>query len=202
MAFIPVTDGLEVVVQGDLTDGGHVINVFGYNTTDTLDQTLADHIGSTLHVCYDNIAAALSVSLTYLTCTVRDLREETGPEFEATTFGPITGTDTANLLPYQTAALISWKTNTRGRSFRGRTYLFGFCEDQSNGKFIATDLQDALAVFAEDLVGEGNFAVISRFSGVDPVTHRPIPRSEGIATKITSSSVHDTWRTQRRRATI
>jgi len=132
---------------------------------------------------------------------VTDESVVTGAQFTATTFGTGAGTATTGLLPYQTAALISWSTDIRGRSFRGRTYLGGFCEDFSDGRDVSGTLLTALGLFRDDVVGDGDFAVISRFSGVDPDTHLPIPRAEGLVTPITSGVVHPLWRTQRRRAT-
>lgn len=200
MPFIPVPDALEVVAQYSI---GSIImqNVFGYAFAGTLDQAQADIIGSVLSTAYGELLGAQKTTVTYDSVTVTDLNTETGAQFIATTFGSGAGTDTAELLPFQSAALISWATGTRGRSFRGRTYIGGFCEDHSSGRDLSTDLKNALADFVTDVLDDGNFAVISRYSGVDPDTGKPIPRAEGIVTPFTSGTVHPLWRTQRRRAT-
>jgi hypothetical protein len=43
------------------------------------------------------------------------------------------------------------------------------------------------------------WVVISRFSGVDPITHRPIPRSEGITTPIDNAAFTDNKSDSQRR---
>lgn len=200
MAFIPVPDALEVVAQYSI---GSIImqNVFGYAYSSALDQTKTDAIGTVLSAAYGELLGAQKTTVTYDSVTVTELATETGAQFIATTFGSGAGTDTAELLPFQTAALISWQTSTRGRSFRGRTYIGGFCEDQSSGRDIATDLKEALEDFTEHVLGDSGFAVVSRYSGVDPDTGKPIPRTEGLVTPFSSAVVHPLWRTQRRRAT-
>ncbi len=200
MPFIPVPDALEVVAQYSI---GSIIfqNVFGYAYSSALDQTKTDAIGTVLSAAYGELLGAQKTTVTYDSVVVTELATETGAQFTATTFGSGAGTDTAELLPFQTAALISWGTSTRGRSFRGRTYIGGFCEDQSSGRDIAADLLEALTDFTEHVLGDAGFAVVSRFSGVDPDTGKPIPRAEGLVTPFSFATVHPLWRTQRRRAT-
>lgn len=200
MPFIPVEDGLEVVVQGH-RDSVIIQNVFGYNTTDPLDQSLANVIGNVLSDAYSELLGATSDSFTWDSVTVTDVRTVDGPQFTAASFAPLDGTDAANPLPYQTAGLISWGTNTRGRSFRGRTYLGLFCEDHSDGRNLSTDLKAAMADFADFIIDDGNFAVLSRYTLNPTPPPNTIPRVLGIATPITGYTVHPLWRTQRRRAT-
>jgi len=200
MPFIPVDEGLEIVVQGH-RDSVIIQNVFGWKTTDDLDQALADTIGDLLSGAYTELLGATSDSFHWDTVTVTDVRTVDGPQFVATTFDDLQGTDSANPLPYQTAGLISWSTNTRGRSFRGRTYLGLFCEDHSDGRNLSTDLKTAMGDFATVIVESGSFAVLSRFHLNPTPPPNTIPRDPGVATLITGSTVHPLWRTQRRRAT-
>lgn len=200
MPFIPVPEAWEVVVRNTL-GSIDVVNVFGYHSTDTLDQAAADAVGTVLNNAWEDLLGFLSTGFTMGTVTVTDLSEVTGAQFVATTYGGDDGTDATGALPFQVAALISWRTNTRGRSFRGRTYMGGFCEDFSTGRDVSPDLVTALNGFAGAILADGGFSVISRFSGVDPDTHQPIPRDEGLVTEFTDFTTHPLWRTQRGRAT-
>jgi len=154
-----------------------------------------------LNNAWTELLGGLSDSWDGVSCVVTDLTTATSPQFTATTFTPLAGTDSTNDLPWQTAALVSWTTGTRGRSYRGRTYLGGFCEDQSDGRDIGATLIAAIEDWRDIILADGNFGVISRYSGVDPDTHLPIPRDEGIISTFTDGTVHPLWRTQRRRAT-
>lgn len=200
MPFIPIPGGYSVVVQYHV---GSIIfqNVFGYADNAALTQTKTDLIGGVLATAYGHLLGAQKTTVAYDSCTVTDESVVTGAQFLAGTFNPGPGTDTGELLPYQTAALVSWATGTRGRSFRGRTYLAGFCEDFSSGRDVSGTLITAITAFKNAILADGGFAVLSRYSGVDPTTHQPIPRSSGLATPFTSATVHPLWRTQRRRAT-
>jgi len=199
MAFQPVEDALGVVVKGSI---GSIpfINTYGVTFTGTFDETVADTVASVFVGFYENFNGAQSDTFGVQTIEVTDLRTETGGQFEINgTPDLVTGEDAGQPLPFQVAALISWGTGTRGRSFRGRSYIGGFVESGSNGRSIdaatVTELQD----FVNDVVANGQIGVISRFHGVDD-EGVPIKRASGIITPITTGLVHTTWRTQRRRA--
>jgi len=200
MPFVAVPDTYEVVIEGH-RDAIIIQNVFGWGSPDTLDQAKADTIGTIFAAAYGELLGATSDSFHWDTCTVTDIATETGAQFIATTFDDLVGTSSANPLPYQTAGLVSWKTNTRGRSYRGRTYLGLFTEAFSDGRTVASGLVDAMDDFATDLItpAEG-ISVISRYF-VDPDTHVLTPRDPGFSTRVTDHVSHPLWRTQRRRAT-
>lgn len=99
---------------------------------------------------------------------------------------------------------ISFRTDVRGRSARGRNYVIGLpktevVQSQINGSLVddivaAYDvLRTAPPVPADDWV------VVSRFSGVDGEGH-PIPRAAGVVNIITAVlAVDNTVDSQRRR---
>jgi len=195
-----VTDAWQIVVHGEAPAAQIWENVFGYDAGDvTLGQEQADALSSVFADFYD--AVLQSDQFTATGITVTDLRTLDGPQFDSTEGFPIVGGTGADPLPLQTCALISWGTSHRGRSFRGRTYLTGFTESDSDGAHIEsashTTISDAAGAL---LAAVPNLGVISRYSGVDPDTHAPIPRDPGIVSVITSQVTHDLWKTQRRRA--
>jgi hypothetical protein len=189
-----VTDALQVTVHGTSASSEILENVFGIVFTGTLTQAYADAVSDYFATAYTELQGGTADDVSYNSVTVTDLRTVDGPQFESTSSWPIVGTDSGDMLPLQTAGLISWYTARRGRSFRGRTYLGGFCENFSSGAHIDSTLHTAIAAFADDLLSTSNYlGIISRYeSGV--------LRDPGIITPITSRVVHDLWATQRRRA--
>jgi len=201
MPFQPVEDGLGITINADM---GSIpfVNVFGLVFTGTLTQGIADTIADSFVTAYDEIAPVLNNTWALQSIVVTDLREEEGAQF--TVVGApslVVGEKAVDALPFQTAALVTWYTAVRGRSFRGRTYLGGFCEDGSSGRSIAGAVQTALEGFAAQITLSGEVGIISRFHGVDE-DGVAIPRNPAIITPITSALVHPNWRTQRRRALL
>lgn len=117
------------------------------------------------------------------------------------TLGDTGGNLVDDALPPQCALCVTWRTALKGRENRGRSYLTGFAEDSQNGGYWIGETQDwAIAAFAQPLLdafgplGTGNYAlsVIHTVSG----GARLIPPT---ATPITSFTVHNDVRTQRKR---
>lgn len=213
MPFIPVANTLQIRVTQSVAGVTAPVNNYHikYDAPPGLTQGLADGIAEALENLYESstLNAHLSTAWSITEILVTDLTSAGAPQF-AGAFDPIAGTDAADLLPTQDAALINWITATRGRSFRGKTYHAGFSEAQSNGSPTAA-LLTALESFASGLqstftvVGQ-ELAVVSRFSGsaLTPgpggqVLLRPSPRVAGVATPITSHHIDRQWHTQRRR---
>lgn len=201
MAPLPVvTDAAQITLHGVGPSGLQWENVFGFIVNDTtLTQAIADVLSGQIADAYGLLE--LSDTFQAESITLTDLREADGVQFESTEGWPVAGGVASQPLPLQTAGLISWGTSHRGKSFRGRTYICGFAETGSDGAHMATGAHTSLADFADALIAMSTpLGIISRYSGVDPDTHLPIPRDPGIISEVTSRVVHDLWATQRRRA--
>jgi len=117
------------------------------------------------------------------------------------------GAASPNPMPLGTTMTVSFRTAMRGRSFRGRNYVVGLTEDQVAGNSIlsgvATDWREAYeGLLAPVLLIGWRWVVVSRFSGIDPTTKKPIPRLEGIHTPVTGVVIVDEFvDSQRRRLT-
>lgn len=200
MAFQPVPNAASAVVNGRV---GSIpfVNVFHVVLAGELDETTADQVYADLSTLWDDhLTGALSDTYDVGSVVVTDLQTETGPQFTYSGGADFDGNEAGQALPFQTAALISWYTGTRGASFRGRNYFGPFCENGSSGRDLHPDNITLLEGFVTAfLAADTTFGIVSRFSGVDEEGH-PIPRDEGIITAITSGVVHPHWRTQRRRA--
>lgn len=126
---------------------------------------------------------------------------------------PVTGSESSQALPGQTAAKMDWGTGHIGRSYRGSTFLSGFGEGVSDG-FPTSTLQTALQAWGAYLIGAvasalvGNFVIVSRYSGMANVVdahgryrRQPVLRSpDAISTPIVVRSTSTRWHTQRQRA--
>jgi len=216
MAFIPVPDAVEIRVRGSMAGARKWENVFYVGGMDGagLAQDRADEIGDAIHDAWvdSGLAALLSTLWSIQDVLVTKLATQTGDQFVSDN-AALEGTNGSNSLPPQVAGVINWATATRGRSFRGRTYLNGWCEDHSNEGPDVTALAQ-MATFANTLrtniaglsFGSPFLGVVSRFSGTHleaksggQLIRVPTPRVAGITTEITGQTVANLWKTQRRR---
>lgn len=113
--------------------------------------------------------------------------------------GSMTGAVTADPAPAFVVAKVKLDTGLRGRSYQGRFGIPGIPEgntDAANGNQLAgasqTVFNNDLAAFIFHVESNGatpQLSVVSQYSGVDPITHQPIPRVTPIATPVTTASV-------------
>jgi len=165
---------------------------------------LATEVQAWWTTSYAPIATA-SVILREIVCT--DMTSLTGAT------GSVGGDDAVGsqiggTLPGNCSLAVSFRTALRGRSFRGRNYVVGIpieemsSIDQVTGAYLGlckTAYEDFLSVIS---AAEWTWVIASRFSGVDPDTHDPIPRVAGVTTPVTTVIVVDTViDSQRRRLT-
>jgi len=144
-----------------------------------------------------------ALGLTEIVCT--DMTTDTSGQVTIGG-GGITGAIGGDPLPNAMAAAIAFHTASRGRSFRGRNYLTGLPAGARLGaNGIHPDFASSMVAAYGGLLtavfpAGQTWVVASRFHGVDPTTHKPIPRSAGVTTPVTSVVFTDlTLDTQRRR---
>lgn len=99
-------------------------------------------------------------------------------------------------LPSNVTLTVSFRTASRGRSFRGRNYVVGMIKDQTTGANAvdAPTVASWISAYEElPTVAAGEsvvWVVVSRFSGVDG-DGDPIPRVAGVTTPINSVVIVD-----------
>jgi hypothetical protein len=108
----------------------------------------------------------------------------------------IAGADTSPPLPNNVSLCASFRTANRGRSFRGRNYVAGLCHANVTANTVGASTVAAVLAAYNQLLTIGtatgwSWYVVSRFSGVNPTTRQPIPRSVGIRTLISSVVIVD-----------
>lgn len=107
------------------------------------------------------------------------------------------GTDGFSAVPSNVALTVAFKTGSRGRSFRGRNYISGIASTElaTQNSFESSYLTSVQTAYELLLTGTVDasltWVVLSRFSGVDPTTHEPIPRVAAVATPITTVTFAD-----------
>lgn len=119
----------------------------------TLDQTLANSIGSAVKGAYTgNLPALMTTNVALHRIYSRDLSAPNMPEFQDTG-AAVGGTDAVSQpLPASVALCLTLRTAKAGRSFRGRFYLGGFSEAQNDTSGLALPAAAAAAVsFVEDM---------------------------------------------------
>lgn len=149
----------------------------------------------------DTISTYLVPVMTTITevvsVTVYDQREEAAPKYTITPIAPLFGTDASSTAPINSACCLTYRTNSRGRSARGRNYFGGFAEDQISADLYTSTITDAVESFGANLrvnaLAEGWQQVIASFQ------QNKVPLDPGVAREVTSSEVRSAIATTQRR---
>ena len=200
-----VPDTYEIRVHFSRSDGEEMVNTFNVdNDGSVLDGTIAADLLAVITGAWtDNLIPLMSNSVTLDRVTITDLDVLNGPQFIYTP--GLVGALSDNPIPNQVAAVVTWRTQLRGKSFRGRTYLGGFTEAHSVGGAPDATLFSAVSDWASDMFGGFDalthpMLVVSRYT-LNPTPPPPsIPRGTNIRTIVIGSNVDIAWKTQRRRA--
>lgn len=114
----------------------------------------------------------------------------TAPVWEISVTASNVGTLVADAAPNNVAFCLSFLTALGGRSYRGRNYICGIPITVISGNAITSAYANAWITNYETLLSElailnRTMVVVSKYSGVNPTTGKPIPRVSGITTPIT-----------------
>ena len=205
MPFVPVLNTVLVEIRM-LLDSQRVENTLYFSSGSPPSSPAMATLGNNIIAWWlENIAPITSTGVVVREVVVTDLTSDIGPQVTVVPATPLAGLVADETLPNNVSIAVSFRTEQRGRSFRGRNYFVGLTDGFVNGNNVLGTFADDL-VAAYDLLNTTPFAptwtwsVVSRFSGVDPVTGDPIPRATGVITPITTVLVTDfTVDTQRRR---
>lgn len=207
MVFVP-SPGKVQVEMVYTSSGQPCENVYHVDmgTTPTPAQMLAlTNVFDTWDSTFNITARHTQTFLQKIVC--RDLTSQGAPAVENDISPTRAGTGTGPPLPNNVTLSIEWRTGLSGRSFRGRTYIIGLMETA-----LGSDAQEVTSAFAGNIlttyghlltnvnaVSGSALCVLSRYHGVDLVTHRPIPRAAGVATPIISCVLADPFIDSQRR---
>jgi hypothetical protein len=128
----------------------------------------------------------------------------TGPQVSLAADVTDVGTSTPNIYALGSTFVVSFRTDLRGRSFRGRNYVIGLTEDMVDGNSLEAGVSEPwrlayahLGTLVADI--DWTWVVVSRFSGVSGSPPEPTPRVAGVTTPITSVVVVDQFIDSQRR---
>lgn len=201
MAQLVVPNAAQMRLIWSLGGQLYALNVMGVVANAVpITQALTNTIGTAVKsgLTSSALAGALHPNVALANIGLRDIRSANTAEF-LDSGAAVVGTGTGDALPPQTALVVTLRTASAGRRFRGRVYLPGFCEavNLTNGVFSAlaspvnfiTAIKSALTTSGMDL------GVLSR------PNPDATPPNAGFITVVTSMVLRDSvWDTQRRRA--
>jgi hypothetical protein len=200
MAFVPATDVVQANLRFTLLDQ-QIENTlyFGFDNggvqpsdMQTLGTDLISWWGTNVgpHVLDDLVMREV-----YLT----DLTTQTAPTVTVVPGNNTTGDGTADPLPNNVALCVSFRTEGRGRSARGRNYVSGFGENAVSGNAFTNTISNGVRDAYEELLDATTYTaawtwvVLSRFEDGQP-------RSAGLVQPVTAVVLTDiTVDSQRRR---
>lgn len=199
MAFVPAINTAEVVIQQSLA-GQVVDNVLGFLFTGAI--TIPDlNILATevINAWIAELAPLYSTALELVAVKATDLTTVTAPSVTvaagAATNGDVVEPPTSN----NVALCISYGTDNRGRSFRGRSYSAGLpSEQRTDAATMSATYQanfvDGWTAFFTAVENDAGFThvIISRFTGGNI-------RGSAVMTEVTQYSANRELDSQRRR---
>jgi hypothetical protein len=176
MAFIPVPNTVACRLFHEFL-GQPITNTLYVNYNSQPDFTDLTTLASLLATQWaQKIMPQLSNQVQFRSISLRDLTTASGAVYDYSgpplpIFGGVAGPP----LPSSVAIVLSLRTGLAGRSFRGRLFLGGFSETQSDGNYMFGNLPNVLRDALVDIVDaitslDRRVVVVSRFSGGQPRT--------------------------------
>jgi hypothetical protein len=205
MPFVPVPNTLAVDVLF-LLDGQRMENTLYFEKPDGwTGAQIADWLDQLRTLISADLMPLLATAIQFLELVGRLLDTASSIGLSLPITPDVTGGVAVEPMPNNVAYTISFKTGLSGRSFRGRNYIGGLPNTAVTGNDIEAGTRTGLLDYytALQAMADSNgtpWVVVSRFSGVDPITGDPIPRVTGVTTPILTVSTFDlTVDSQRRR---
>jgi len=209
MAFQPVPNTWEIAVHGVNPPAAPWVNIFhllwasGYVQP---TQLAADGVAEAIQDAWQdsNLVTNLTAGTAMVDVQVTGLNASTDSQFVSSS-SVWNGTSGAQSLPGQVQGIVDWRTDLRGRNWRGRTFLTGFAEDASDGHPSVTAVANmngwaALMIsgFHNIFGGSNDLCVVSRFSKTD-VPMAPHKRAVALTRVISVGEASQEFATIRRR---
>lgn len=204
MPFVPVENTALVEIRM-LSQGQQVENTLWFELATEIDSVSLGALLDAVHLWWSSDIAPLTSSRVEVTEYV-GTDQTTATAIQVSLPGDVTdvGGNTPNAMPLGTTFVVSFRTNLRGRSFRGRNYVVGLTEDQVDGNSLEAGVGELWRAAYENLIGvaagvDWSWVVASRFSGVSGSPPTPTPRVAGLTTPVTSVVVVDDFIDSQRR---
>jgi len=211
MVFPLVVSGAAQVTLKWSVAGIEFVNVLGAVKPPgvTVTQALADTVGAAIKTAYttSGLQTHQQLATGLGSVGIRDISTAGQPEYLDGGLG-VVGTGTGDILPPQTAMVVSVRTARSGASYRGRIYLGGFIEPDNeaagqSSQALATACVAFIDGVADALSASGmTLGVLSRPREAKTIPAKEITAKAGFITPMTIVEVNNLlWDTQRRRGT-
>lgn len=189
MPFVPVLNVVQVNLRGTYF-GEQVENTLYFETAPAVTPSFVANVAlSAENWWVGDVVPLLSSSYVWREAYAVDLTTATGPTATSALSAGTAGGAVQPGMPGNVALCISFRTDQRGRSFRGRNYLCGLTEDNVVGNQITPGsippfVNAYLPLLEAGEMLPGVWVVVSRFSG-------GLRRTVGVSTPVTSVLVVD-----------
>lgn len=200
MPAMPPAAGVTRAVLNYTSNGIATANVLHFVAAPGPDAPDPTALGSRLALWWKGqMKPIVSATQTLNNVTCTDLSAGGPPAVVYSTGLPDTGTNGSQPIPNNCALVMSLVTGLRGRSYRGRIYVGGLTESQTNGNAVDTGTRDLivakfdmLITFTAALEPDYNLVVLSYFADGSI-------RTTPVATLVTTVRADTRVDTQRRR---
>jgi hypothetical protein len=185
MAFIPVVNTMAATLIHEFLSQRMTNTIYVRQDNPITPTDLTDVANSLVTLWSQNVMPRLSNQTRFVGVSVRDLSVQNGLVFDYTGQPlPVSGGVAGPPAPSSVAIVVSLRTTRAGRSYRGRLYLAGFSETQTDGNFFNGNLPTLLATAVSNVLlglttGSRVPVVVSRFFEKNP-------RPTGVTTPITA----------------
>lgn len=198
-AYIPVENTYKVVVE--MTWNGElVMNVYNVTSDDAGGSVFRQAVVDLFHAWWTTtIKPIVSNQLRLNRIVVTDLSSESGGVTEEPGLAGDVGNSNVESCSNNQALVISWITEQRGKSFRGRTYHVGMTVDQLEVNDVYPAQVAGITTAYRNLLESVPSLSAVAFMSVVSYCHNSAWRSDGVATEITDLRVGSRVDTQRRR---
>jgi hypothetical protein len=145
----------------------------------------------------DNVKTLVATSVTLKEIQVQDLTVEDGIGTSLVVLA--SGANPDAVLPSNVTLSVSFRTGQTGRSFRGRLYHIGLCEEQVNGDTLASGVQSGIITAYSAMFDDITTAMPDVLHAVVSYCSNGDWRATAVVTPITTYVVDDTIDSMRRR---
>lgn len=198
MPFIPIPNTAEVAVRC-LQDGQAVANVWHVRYQGEPTNTIMTTIASTTILAWqDLLRGTISSTVTLVEVSVVDQSVFGGVAALLAPASNNTGTNASPPMPNPTTISVKKNTGRAGRSFRGRIYHVGLCDNQIDANRLLPTAVTAIASAYNGFIAR--YVAINCEWVVASLQTNNAPRTVGLVTPITGLSVDPVVDNQRRRA--
>ena len=197
MPFVPVPNSALVEVRF-LNFLQHVENTLWFNRADAPDVANLTALATAVKAWWlAQMKPLQPTSVLMNEVVATDMSSATGPQVSIPAVTGDQGVVSSPSLPNNCSLAVSFRTASRGRSFRGRNYIPALWEQGVDDNTVQPTIVAAIQLAYEQLIIDTGIAaagwtwgIASRFHGVD-AQHKPIPRATGIFTPIVSVVIVD-----------